>query len=262
MIRTRTKYKKKQQKSSSGRKPRSLVQQVTFFSKIFLSLAVLALLSLIYINLNNIAKDYYQFTAKLGFTLEQITVDGQKYTSNDEIGNKLHLKKHMPIFSIALNELKIELEKSPWVKHAVVKRDLPNSIHIYIEERVPVALGQKDRKLYIIDEDGVVINEKDLASHLSLPIIIGESVEIYANELIKILKADKELFKKIDAIIRVSERRWNVKFDNDLEIKLPEENMEAAWEKVIKLYKNNELFLPDITSLDLRVANKIYVEKK
>ena len=76
------------------------------------------------------------------------------------------------------------------------------------------------------------------------------------------LKVDEDLFKHITSIIRVSERRWNVRFDNDLEVKLPEEEIEVAWQKIVKMYKNKELFLPENASLDLRIANKIYVEKK
>ncbi len=260
MIRTKKKYKP--QKTGRAKKTRSFAKKVLIFSRLLLLSAIIAICILIYMSLGYIAKDWYKFTAKMGFTLEHVSVDGQKYTNNDQIGKKLRLKKNMPILSISLEDLKTNLETLPWVKHAVVERELPDAVHIYIEERIPLALGQKDRKLYIIDEEGFIINEKELASHLSLPIIIGDGAEIYASYLIRILKIDANLFKRISSIIRVSERRWNVRFDNDLEIKLPEENMEAAWKKVIKLYKNNELFLPEVKSLDLRVANKIYIEKK
>lgn len=261
----RTKNKPRTQPRTSrarARKSRSLVKKFLFFAKAALIIGVLSLFSLIYLNIDSIIKDWYQFTAKAGFALKHVSVDGQKYTSHDQIGKKLNLKERMPIFSVSLEELKENLESLPWVKYAVVERELPDSIHIYIKERVPLALGQKNRKLYIIDNEGVIINEKELASHLSLPIIIGDGAEIYVNSLMKTLKEDNKLFKRISSVTRVSERRWNVRFDNKLEVKLPEENMEAAWRKVIKLYKNNELFLPDVKSLDLRVANKIYVERK
>lgn len=263
MKKTKKKYKTQQKTSrTKSRKSRSFAKKILLFAKISFILAIVSVFSLIYFNIDGIIKDWYQFTARLGFSLEHLSVDGQKYTSNDQIGKKLHLKKRVPIFSVSLEDLKNNLESLPWVKHAVVERELPNNIHIYIKERVPLALGQKNRKLYIIDEEGEIIDEKELASHLSLPIIIGDGAEIYASSLIKTLKKDERLFKRVNSVIRVSERRWNVRFDNKLEVKLPEENMTEAWDQVIKLHKNNELFLPDIKSLDLRIANKIYVEKK
>ncbi|MEK6733525.1 MAG: cell division protein FtsQ/DivIB, partial [Pseudomonadota bacterium] len=110
--------------------------------------------------------------------------------------------------------------------------------------------------------EGVIIHEKDLKPYFNLPIFIGDGSEIYANSLITIFREEPELFKHIHAIIRVSERRWNIRLDNDLEIKMPEENFEEAWKKVIKLYKKKELLNPEISVIDLRVANKIFVEKR
>ncbi len=244
------------------RKFRLFLQRSILAAKLLLIAGIVTIFTLIYLNINFISKDWYKFTANLGFTVEKINVEGQNYTTNEKIGKILKIKPGMPIFAISLDNLKERLENLEWIKHANVKRELPNSINISIIERTPIALGQKDRKLYIIDDEGMVIREKNLAAHSHLPIIIGEGAEIYANSLIKMLKVDEDLFKHITSIIRVSERRWNVRFDNDLEVKLPEEEIEVAWQKIVKMYKNKELFLPENASLDLRIANKIYVEKK
>ncbi len=259
----RTKNKlRKLKKPVRYKKSRSFAQKMVLTGKLLLIVAIFSIFSLIYINSNAIAKDFYQFTAKLGFTTKNIIIEGQKYTSNEQIAKTLKIKPGMPILSISLSELKERLEKIEWVKHAMVQRHLPTEIHIYIIERTPIALGQKDRKLYIIDDEGAVINEKEIAAHLSLPIIIGEGAEIYANSLITTLKVDPELFKHIAAIIRVSEHRWNIRFDNDIEIKLPEKDLEKSWAKVIKMYKNKALFAPENAVIDLRIPNKIYIEKK
>ena len=244
------------------RKMRLRIQRGLSLAKLLLLLIIIATSAFLYSKLDHVSKSYYQLTANLGFTIKDITVEGQKYTSSDKITKALRIKPGMPIFAISLSNLKARLENLEWIKYAVVERHLPNIIHISIVERTPIALGQKDQKLYIIDDEGVIINEKEIATHLHLPIIIGDGSEMYASSLIKILKIDKELFKHVISIIRVSERRWNVRFDNDLEIKLPEENMEKAWHKVIKIYKKKELFMPDYASIDLRIANKIFVEKK
>lgn len=257
------KIKQKNIKNTArSRQLRSLKQRFIILAKIMAFIIILALIGLIYFNLNLVNKNWYQFTGKLGFTLENITIQGQKNTNNDKISQELKLKKGMPILSISLDSLKNRLERIQWIKYVIVERELPNSINILVVERTPIALGQKDQKLYIIDDEAVIINEKDLSQHMHLPIMIGDGSEIYADSLIKILKEDAELFKKITSIIRVSERRWNIRFDNDLEVKLPEENLESAWKKIIKLYQNKELFLPNIACIDLRIANKIYVEKK
>lgn len=241
---------------------RSLAQKIALTGKIFLALAIFTVFSLIYINLDVISRDFYQFTAKLGFTTKNIIIEGQKYTSNEQISKTLKIKPGMPILAFSLADLKNRLEKIDWIKHAIIERRLPNDIHIYIIERTPIALGQKDHKLYIIDDEGAIINEKNIRPHLALPIIIGDGTEMYANSLIEILKIDPELFKHIASIIRINEHRWNIRFDNDIEVKLPEKDLAKAWNKVIKLYKNKVLFNPENAVIDLRIPNKIFIEKK
>ncbi len=259
----RAKNKSRKVKKTTRRKSSlSVAQRIAMGGKILLMAAVFAVIALLYVNLDNIAKDFYQFTAKIGFTTKNIIIQGRKYTSNDQISKTLKIKPGMPILAISLPELKARLEKIDWIKHAIIERKLPNDIHIYIIERTPIALGQKDRRLYIIDDEGVIINEKEIEPHLGLPIIIGDGAEMYANSLIATLKVDPALFKHIASIIRVSEHRWNVRFDNDIEVKLPEKEFEKAWGKVIKMYINKVLFAPDNAVIDLRIPNKIFIEKK
>ena len=244
------------------RKQRSIAQKIIFAGKIMLVAAIVAFVTLIYINLDAISRDFYQFTANIGFTTKNIIIEGQKYTSNDQIAKTLKIRPGMPILAISLSDLKDRLEKLDWIKQAIIERRLPGNIHIYIIERTPIALGQKDHKLYIIDDEGEIINEKELAAHISLPIIIGDGAEIYANSLITTLKADPELFKHITSIIRISEHRWNVRLDNDLEVKLPSKDLDKAWKKIIKMYKKKDLFSPRNAVIDLRIPNKIFIEKK
>ncbi len=244
------------------RKLRVRMQKGLLIAKIFVILAIFAIGSLIYLNSTRISENFYQITANLGFIVKDITVEGQKYTSNEKIAKVLKIKPGAAIFSIALKDIKARLEALEWIKYVIVERKLPNAFHISVVERTPIALGQKDRKLYIIDDEGAIINEKEIKPHLHLPIIIGDGAEIYASSLIKMLKIEPDLFNHVTSIIRISERRWNIRFDNDLEVKMPEEKIEEAWQTVIKLYKKDELLKPEISSLDLRVKNKIFVEKR
>ena len=257
----RTRVKNKALKKTR-RKNKTSIQRAVFTGKGLLILIVLGFITLLYINKDGILRDFYNFTAKLGFVVSNIDVKGQKHISDEQIIKLLKIKKNSAIMAISLPDLKQQLEKIDWIKNVNVERKLPNTIHISIIERVPIALGQKDSKLHIIDEEGVVINEKNLSPYAKLPIIIGEGAEIYANSLIKVLKSDPELFKSISSVIRVSEHRWNIRFYNDLEVKLPEHNIEKAWNKVIKIYKDRMLFLPENAVIDLRIPNKIFIEKK
>lgn len=260
-MRKKTKPSKKNNPAKQ-RKRRIHMQRGIMALKIAIILSIFALASILYVNLDKISRDFYNLTANLGFIVKEVTVEGQNHTSSEQISKTLKIKSGSPIFDIELQNLKARLEAIEWIKYVIVERILPSRIHVSVVERTPIALGQKDKKLYIIDDEGAIINDKNIKKHFNLPIIIGDGAEIYASSLIKMLKIDPELFKHISSIIRISERRWNIRFDNGLEIKMPEDKMEEAWNKVIKLYKNKELFNDNIISLDLRVSNKIFVEKK
>ena len=254
--------KRKIANPTKQRKSRIHAQRSIIAIKILLVASILAFAFFLYTTIIGLGEELYKLTSDMGFSTKKITIEGQQHVKKSQIAQTLKLKPGAPIFTLSLTELKDKLEEIEWIKSATVERRLPDNIHISIVERTPIALGQKDYKLYIIDEEGVIISEENLAPYLSLPIITGDGAEIYAPSLIKTLKEDLSLFNRIYSIIRVGERRWNVRFDDDLEIKLPEERMKSAWKKVIKLYKRNELFLPDNACIDLRVENKIFIEKK
>ena len=239
------------------------MSRILFLAKLTIVMAFLSAFIWLYNNINPIIDEFYGFTADLGFVVNDLTIEGQKYTTSEKLSKIIKIKPGMPIFAISLSDLKSRLESVDWIKYAIVERRLPESLHITVVERTPIALGQKNRKLYIIDDEGVIINDKNnIKNYLTLPIIIGDGAEIYANSLINTLKIEPELFKHITSITRISERRWNIRLDDKLEIKMPEENFDKAWQIVIKLYKKNELLDANITSLDLRIPNKIFVEKK
>ncbi len=261
-MKIKNKAKKSRLSATKTRKNKIRKQRGVFIAKLTIFIVIVSLCVFLYLNINKIFNSFYMYTAKLGFVVENISIEGQKHVSEERIVRAIKIKTGYPIFLVSLENLKSRLENIEWIKNVFVERKLPNNITIYIEERTPIALGQRDNKLYLIDNEGVIIHEKDLKPYFNLPIFIGDGSEIYANSLITIFREEPELFKHIHAIIRVSERRWNIRLDNDLEIKMPEENFEEAWKKVIKLYKKKELLNPEISVIDLRVANKIFVEKR
>ncbi len=259
----RNKVKKRKIISPAGqRKRRANAKRGKSIAKILALLTIIFFVYFIYMSSDKICKEFYQMTASLGFVVKDVTVEGQRHISDDQISKVLKIKTGAPIFSVSLADIKARLEGIEWVKYVIVERVLPDKIYVCVVERTPIALGQKDHKLYIIDDEGAIVNEKNIKEYIHLPIIIGDGAEIYASSLIKMLKIEPSLFKSIVSIIRVSERRWNIRFENGLEVKFPEEGLENAWNTVIKLYKKKELFEMDIKSLDLRVPNKIFVEKK
>jgi cell division septal protein FtsQ len=63
---------------------------------------------------------------------------------------------------------------SPWIKDAALRRVLPSTIEIVLQEREPIGLGRIDGSLFLIDEHGNVIDEYGpIYASFDLPIVDG-----------------------------------------------------------------------------------------
>ncbi len=201
-------------------------------------------------------------SVKYGFYLENIKISGQKNLPNAVIKSILtNIENGTPIFNININFIKNQLEYNDWIKEAIVVRYLPNTLHINIVERQPIAIWQNNNQLVLIDKEGHPIKVKDVMIYQNFPHVVGTDANIYASDLIENISSMPELANKIIAAIRYGERRWNLVFYSNLVVKMPESNFTTAWKFLITLYKENELFYKDFKIIDLRDPNKYYIEK-
>jgi cell division protein FtsQ len=262
------KVNNKRKKISRSRKIRFLLSKIFFIINIAILVGAIFICSKLYIeykdkvNFNLFDKFFSNSQSNKYFVVKNIYIEGKKYTSDKEVLSAVNLKIGDSLFDRSVGDIKNDLEKIEWIRSAVVERNFSGDIYLGIQERVPVALGQFNKKIFLFDIDGEKIYTKKLKDFLHLPIIIGEDINLYVKNLYPIIVQNIELYKKITSIQRVSERRWNIIFDNGLEVKLPANDISNAWSKIIKLYDNKKLFDDNIIAIDLRVKNRVIIEKK
>jgi cell division septal protein FtsQ len=76
------------------------------------------------------------------------------------------------LFDIDLSELTRRLEEDPWVRHAIIKRWLPGTLQVTVQERAPVAWGTFRGRRVLIDTEGWPI--EDVPSRMgSMPTLKG-----------------------------------------------------------------------------------------
>ncbi len=203
---------------------------------------------------------FVEASTKMGFVLQNVYLEGQHHTHSKDILKALDVQIGQPIFSLSLDEMRERLEKINWVKYAVVERQLPHTLHVHIIERQAVAIWQNAGQLYLIDSQGNTIVEDDMKPFESMKIMVGDDAPLYTNSLLEMLHQDPALAKHVASAIRVGERRWNVRFYNGLEVKLPEENKEDAWKFFVQLEQNKNLLEKNVKHVDLRVPGKVYIQ--
>ena len=161
-----------------------------------------------------------------------------------------------------LNILLNKIKQDPWIKNVSIRRILPNRLEINVEEYSPFAILKTNNKYELIDENGMVINisEREKRGYYNLIFITGDGAKENIYGLFNMLSTKPYLFSRIKSIIRIGNRRWNFELDNGIIIKMPENDIIDAWEKLDKIIsiKGSEI---NIKSIDLRNKDKIFLEE-
>ncbi|MBQ8672358.1 MAG: FtsQ-type POTRA domain-containing protein [Alphaproteobacteria bacterium] len=212
--------------------------------------------------IDSLLADVYNKSATIGWGLDDITLEGRQKTSVTDVMQVVELQRGDNILEINLQEVRDRIKSLPWVKDVtVIRRYFPNIIHISIKEKTVKSIWQYKNEFYPIDEDGQII-ETEYVPQKNILQIIGEGAPENLNNLLQIIEPDKELFSRLKAANFISKRRWNLIFDDvehGITVKLPEEDVAAAWKKLVKLDKTRGILKRKLTFIDLRLKNKVVV---
>jgi cell division protein FtsQ len=194
-----------------------------------------------------------------GLSIEKVTVIGRKETAPAAVLAALGAKRGDPILAQDLEAIKARLEALPWVEAAAVERRLPSEIRLVIEEREPIALWRTPDGDRLVDRGGGVIDEPRIERFRHLVALAGEDAPREAAALIDLLGREAQLKDRVVAAARVAGRRWNLRFDNGVELRLPEIGPERAWAEFARLEASHRLLERDVTVIDLRFADRLVV---
>lgn len=157
--------------------------------------------------------------------------------------------------------IKIIKGNNKWVDSIHIFRTLPNKINIKITEYRPFAAWKDSDKLYVVDTNGNKIRVKNLEEFDELLIISGKDAYLYVKSLFNLMVINPDISSMIYSATWVGNRRWDLRFDNGVLVKLPSTKISQSWNELVKLYKTEGAFF-NLKVIDLRVKDKIYLEYK
>ncbi len=198
-------------------------------------------------------------TAVAGLSSDNIFVTGRSETVAADVMMALNVRKDQPLLTFSPVEAKQRLENLPWVREASVQRRFPNTIVVNLTERQPIGFLQKDRQLSLVDESGIILAKDGLGRWAGLPILIGEQAPQRAPELMKLLNGHPEIYRRVEAMTLVSQRRWNLQLDNKITVMLPEEDVANALVRLDRAQNESRVLEKDIVSVDLRLADRMAI---
>jgi len=197
-----------------------------------------------------------------GFEVERITVKGLDQTNEHELFGAVGPVIGESILHFDPFAARVRVEELGWVRSAAVSRLLPNTVHVSIREREPAAVWQLSGALHLIDQSGTVIREIDASEYTNLPLIVGAGAPDSASGMLQALRAEPGLWGAVSALIRVGDRRWNLRLKSGADVKFPEAGYQSAVAYLAKLQIVHGLLDQPLEYIDLRDPERLIYREK
>ncbi|WP_162652633.1 cell division protein FtsQ/DivIB [Lentilitoribacter sp. Alg239-R112] len=198
-------------------------------------------------------------TSAVGFAVEEIQISGNAETSDIDVLQELGLNETSSLLTLDLAAAHAKLMSLPWVNHVELRKIYPASLQVKLGERQAFAIWQHGSQLSLIDNDGDVITPFDGVTGQGLPLLVGVGAEQGASEFLNKLASWPSVSTQLKALIRVAERRWDVRLDNGVTLNLPEKDVDVALAQFEELNQEQDLLRRDIAEVDLRLLDRVTV---
>lgn len=108
------------------------------------------------------------------FYVKSLRISGAKMIPEPRIVDIIkNGKKDINIFEINPSRIREDLMKENWIKDANVQRIFPDTVHVEVQERTPVARVHLADGEYLVDEEGIIFLKVDKGFQ-NLPLVLGE----------------------------------------------------------------------------------------
>ena len=203
--------------------------------------------------------------------VDTISVQGNDHASHGEVMALIGSLRGQNILVADLEAYQKQLMTSGWVRTATLRRVLPSTIEVRVEERLPVGLARFGGRLYLIDETGAVIDEHGPRfADVDLPIIDGLSLGTQAPvdsarsrlavTLMRELETDRDLASRVsqidvedpyDAVVLLN--------DGPTLIHLGDRQFVERLREYLSLAPALRAHVPDIDYVDLRFEQRVFI---
>jgi cell division protein FtsQ len=201
-------------------------------------------------------------TAVLGLRVDNIVIEGRANTPEPLLREALGISKGDPILGFSLDAVRRNVERLSWVEQATVERRLPDTVVVQLVEHRPFAIWQNQGKFVLIDHDGHVVTNEDVAHFRDLPLVVGPGAAAAATPLIVALMDHPDLMARLVAAVRVGGRRWNLQLRGGMNVMLPEGHEAAALDRLATLQQDHALLDRPLEVVDMRLPDRLVLRPR
>ena len=200
--------------------------------------------------------------ARAGLGLGDVAITGLAETAPEDVYAAIGLLERPSLVGIDLYRARERLLALPWIAEARLRTVYPGKLAVDVVERKAFAVWQRDDVLTIVERTGRPITRFGIADLLSdrwqvLPNVVGEGAAEHAAELLPLAARHEALVERVRAYVRVSDRRWDVVFDNDVRLLLPAEGIGQALATFAALQNEHDILARPVLAADLRDPSRM-----
>jgi cell division protein FtsQ len=206
--------------------------------------------------------------------VNRIVVRGNDRLPTGEVLALLEGLRGQHVLDVDLDAWRRRVLGSAWVEGAALRRVLPCTVEVVVEERLPIAIGRLGSDLYLVDGLGRVIDEYGPNyAQFDLPIVDGlgstpatgeplvdEARARLAQEVIEALRTEPALYRRVSQIDVTDARDAVVVLQGDTALlHLGEGRFAERLQSYVDLAPALREQVPDIEYVDLRFDSRVYV---
>jgi cell division protein FtsQ len=197
-----------------------------------------------------------------GLRVASVLFEGRENTPEPLLRAALGITTGDSLIGFSVAAARARIQTLSWVENASVERRLPDTLVVKLKERRPFAIWQNQKRYQLIDRDGQVVGDQDVAAFSQLPLVVGADAPAHAADILRQLATYPALQSHVAAVVRVSERRWNLRLNNGGDVLLPEGNENAALARLAQLQASNALLDRPLADVDMRLPDRLVIRPR
>jgi len=209
----------------------------------------------------------YTFVNSGLFTLKKVLIYGNRHLGHIDVVELMRLESKENLLTMDMETLYERLHSSAWLRSVSMRKELPDTLVIRLEESSPVALLQSGDGLFIVDSEGLLLERVSEAPVYFLPVIVHASADGSSEfmEAVKLASAigDINEAREVELVeiagLESGSRNMVIRLDG-VDIKIGEGNYREKLVRYFELSREIGRRNINVDYIDLRFANRVVVK--
>jgi cell division protein FtsQ len=111
---------------------------------------------------------------RASFQVKNVTLNGNDHLTDQELRQLSGISNKDNLITLSSKNVFKKMVASPWIRSIAIRKEFPDTLHMYVREAEPFALVDVKGHLFIVDDRGKMLQELKESPIPFLPIISGD----------------------------------------------------------------------------------------